>query len=157
MSAETKHESLFPQLSEEQSQCLLPHGTEVTLASGEALFSQGEPEHEFYVVLDGGLRVTRKIADEDVLLTVHEPGQYSGALSMFTGEPSIATGRATAPTRVLRLPADGFGDIIVACPAIAGDILAVMAHRRPEADALASQREKMAALGKLSEGLACGS
>ena len=154
MSAETKHENLFPQLSDEQIQCLRPHGTEITLASGEALFSQGEPEHEFYVVLDGTLRVTRKIAGEDVLLVVHGPGQYSGALSMFAGEPSIATGRATAPTRVLRLPADGFRDIIVACPAIAGDILAVMAHRRPEADALASQREKMAALGKLSAGLA---
>ena len=154
MRDETKHEHLFPKLSEEMIQCLLPLGTEITLAQGEALFLEGQPEHEFYVVLEGGLNVTRKITGEDTLLALHGPGQYSGALSMFTGEPSIATGRATAPTRVLRLQASEFKDIIVACPAIAGDILAVMAHRRPEADALVRQREKMAALGKLSAGLA---
>ncbi len=154
MSAETNHENLFPKLSEEDIRCLLPLGAEITLAQGAVLFSQGEPEHEFYVVLEGGLKVTRRIAGDDLLLVVHEPGQYSGALSMFTGEPSIATGRATNSTRVLRLQADDFKDIIIACPTIAGDILAVMAHRRPEADALAQQREKMAALGKLSAGLA---
>ena len=154
MSAETKHEHLFPTLSEEDIECLLPHGVEIALAHGEALFSQGEPEHEFYVVLEGSLKVTRKIAGEDVLLVTHGPGQYSGALSMFTGDPSIATGRATAPMRVLRLQADRFKDILVACPTIAGDMLAVMAHRRPEADALAQQRDKMASLGKLSAGLA---
>ena len=41
-----------------------------------------------------------------------------------------------------------------ACPTIATEVLSVMAQRRPEADAMAQQREKMAALGKLSAGLA---
>jgi len=149
-----KQEHLFPRLPQEAIRCLLPHGVEIALAQGEALFSEGQPEHEFYVVLEGGLKVTRKIAGEDVLLVVHGPGEYSGALSMFSGEPSIATGHATAPTRVLRLQAADFKDIIVACPTVAGDIIAAMAQRRPEADALAQQREKMAALGKLSAGLA---
>lgn len=145
---------LFPKLSEEEIQCLRPLAGEIALAQGDALFSEGQPEHEFYVVLEGSLKVTRKIAGEEVLLIVHGPGEYTGALSMFTGTPSIATGRATAPTRVLRLQAADFKDIIVACPVIAGDILAAMARRRPEADAMAQQREKMAALGKLSAGLA---
>ena len=73
---------------------------------------------------------------------------------MFTGAPSIATARTTIATRVLRILASGFLEIMAACPAIAGRLIAVMAQRRPEADALAQQREKMAALGKLSAGLA---
>ena len=73
---------------------------------------------------------------------------------MFTGEPSIATARATEPTRILRVKVAGFRTLMTACPEIAGDILAVMAQRRPEVDAMAQQREKMAALGKLSAGLA---
>lgn len=154
MSAETKQEHLFPTLTEEEIGCLLPQGTEVALAQGETLFSEGQPEHEFYVILDGSLKVTRKIAGEDVLLVVHGPGAYTGALSMFQGAPSIATGQAISPSRVLRLQASNFKDIIVACPALAGEILAVMAQRRPEADAMAQQREKMSALGKLSAGLA---
>ena len=155
MSAETQARASVPRLTEEEISACSPTGLRSHWPQGETLFyARGQPEHEFYVVLEGGLKVTRRVAGEDALLVVHEPGQYTGALSMFTGEPSIATGRATAPTRVLRLQAADFKDIIVACPAIAGDILAVMAQRRPEADALVQQREKMAALGKLSAGLA---
>jgi len=154
MSGASRQEHLFPKLTEVEIECLRPLGTEAALAQGETLFSEGQPEQEFYVVLEGSLKVTRKIAGEDTLLVVHEPGEYTGALSMFNGDPSIATGHATAPTRVLRLQAAEFKGIIVACPALAGEILGVMAQRRPEADALAQQREKMAALGKLSAGLA---
>lgn len=153
-SSQSQNAMLFPELSAEYIACLIPLGTEITLAPGEVLFSEGQPEFEFYVVLEGALKITRKVAGEDTVLVVHEPGSYTGALSMFSGAPSIATGRATIPTRVLRLPADHFKDLIVACPVIAGDILATMARRRPEADALTHQREKMAALGKLSAGLA---
>ena len=154
MSSQTSHAPLFPKLSAEYIACLQPLGTEIALQPGEALFTEGQPEHEFYVVLEGDLKVTHKVAGEETVLVVHEPGEYTGALSMFTGTPSVATGRPTVPTRVLRLPAAGFKDLIVACPVIAGDILSTMARRRPEVDALAHQREKMAALGKLSAGLA---
>ena len=154
MSTQIQHTPLFPKLSDEYIACLLPQGTEITLKPGEVLFTEGQPEHEFYVVLEGDLKVTRQIAGEETVLVVHGPGEYTGALSMFTGEPSVASGRATVPTRVLSLPADGFKDLIVACPVIAGDILSTMARRRPEVDALSHQREKMAALGQLSAGLA---
>lgn len=106
------------------------------------------------MVLAGELKITRKIAGVDTLLTVHHPGEYTGALSMLTGEPSIATARATEPSHVLRVKASGFRTVMTACPTVAGEIIAVMAQRRPEADAMAQQREKMAALGKLSAGLA---
>lgn len=145
---------LFPVLTLDEIACLLPLGREITLAPDEAVFTEGQPESEFYVVLAGTLKVTRRIAGEEFVLTVHPAGGYTGALSMFAGTASIATGRAVGPARVLRLSADEFKNIIVACPALAGEMLATMAKRRPEADALAAQREKMAALGKLSAGLA---
>ena len=154
MTEETRQPQLFPRLADEEIACLMAHGTETALADGETLFVEGQPEQEFYLILEGSLKVTRRISGEETLLTVHGPGEYTGALSMFSGDPSIATGRATGPSRVLKLLAADFRDIIVACPALAGDMLAVMAHRRPEADAMLQQREKMAALGKLSAGLA---
>ncbi len=154
MPTESRQEQLFPRLSEHEIQCLLPHGEEITLAQGETLFTEGQDENDFYVVLSGELKVTRKVAGEDTLLAVHGQGQFTGALSMFTGQPSIATAHALMPTRVLRLLATSFQDLFVACPTLAGHILSVMAQRRPEADALMQQREKMAALGKLSAGLA---
>ena len=89
------------------------------------------------------------------MLTVHHARQFTGALSMLNHEASIATGRAVgANPRSENFGGDGFQNVMRACPAIASGILSVMALRRPEADALAQQREKMAALGKLSAGLA---
>ncbi len=146
--------NLFPTLSNEEVSCLLPHGTKQTLQSGEALFSEGNSESEFFVILDGALTVTRKVAGEEVLLVQHGSRQFSGALSLFSGERSIATGRASGTLTVLRITLEQFQDIMAACPVIATKIIASMAQRRPEADALVQQREKMAALGKLSAGLA---
>ena len=154
MTDEKRQARLFPKLSEEDIGCLLPYGGQISLAQGETLFTEGQSEDDFYVVLEGELRVTRKVAGADTLLAVHHPGEYTGALAMFSGEPSIATGRATTPSRFLRISSDGFKTVMGACPTVAGGILSVMAQRRPEADALAQQREKMAALGKLSAGLA---
>ncbi len=154
MTNDTRQQQLFPYLSDDELRCLTPHGTEAALADGEVLFTEGEAEDDFYVVLDGGLKVTRRIAGEDATLVVHQARQFTGALSMLNHEASIATGHAVGPTRVLKISASGFQEVMAACPAIASGILAVMALRRPEADALAQQREKMAALGMLSAGLA---
>jgi len=154
MTSEERRQQLFPKLSDDELRCLMPHGTEQLLAPGEILFQEGDAEDGFYVVLSGALRVTRRVAGEDALLALHEARQFTGALSMFTHETSIATGYAVGPTNVLRINSEGFQSVMRACPAIASGILSVMAMRRPEADALARQREKMAALGKLSAGLA---
>ena len=118
------------------------------------MFSEGDPENDFFVVLEGHLKVTRRIAGEEVLLVQHGPGQFTGALSLFDGGRSIATGQAEGALTVLRISLPGLENIMAACPPIATKIIAAMAQRRPEADALVQQREKMAALGKLSAGLA---
>ena len=154
MADQTKQDQLFPVLSPEEIACLMPHGTVLSLTQGETLFSEGDPENEFFVILKGELKVTRNVAGEEVLLTQHHAGQFTGALSLFSGGRSIATGLAAGSLSALRISLDGFQDIMAACPIIASKIIGVMAQRKPEADALVQQREKMAALGKLSAGLA---
>ena len=52
MTNDTKQSHLFPTLSAEEVACLLPHGAQKTLQSGEALFSEGDAESEFFVILD---------------------------------------------------------------------------------------------------------
>lgn len=154
MPAEISPSPLFPTLSAEEIACLMPYGTCVVLEPGGILFAEGNTENEFLVVLEGGLKVTRRAAGGEVVLVHHGPGQYSGALSLFSGERSIATGHAVGELTALRISLEGFQQIMAACPIIASAIIATMAQRRPEADALVQQREKMAALGKLSAGLA---
>lgn len=147
-------EELFPKLSPEQIACLEPIGQEVCLEPGETLFTEGGPEREFYVLVEGQLRIIKQAAGSETTLRVHEPGEFTGALSVFRDGVSIATGRAVGSCRLIRIDRDRFGQVLAACPDVAETVLFAMAERRPMAEAQTRQQEKLAALGKLSAGLA---
>ena len=147
--------ALFPTLGADDLDCLAQYGEKIDLTDGETVFREGEPETDFYVVLEGGIRVTKKVAGEQMLLANHLPGQFSGALTMLLdGGKSIATGRAVGQTRVVRIDGESFFQLFRECPDVARTIISTMARRRPEVEAIGRQREKLAALGKLAAGLA---
>ena len=147
-------DALFPKLTSKQIECLLPFGQEVRLEPGETLFAEGDPESEFFVVMEGELRITKLVTGVETTLHVHAAGEFTGALSMFNDGISIATARATKSSRLLRIDRNGFKEMFTACPQVTSTILFAMAERRPEAETLTRQREKLASLGKLSAGLA---
>jgi len=146
---------LFPTLSQEQIDWLTEHGDEITLDSGTVLFAQGAPAEQFYVVLEGEVQITKQTGLSETLLTIHRPGQFTGELSLLTaGAQHIATGRTTTDVRLLRISVDHLRAALTACPQIAQIVVSAMAGRVHDAGELVRQREKLAALGKLSAGLA---
>jgi signal transduction histidine kinase len=94
------------------------------------------------------------VADGETLLVTHRAGQFTGEIGILTDDRAIATARATTAVRALKIQIDVLKEIIAECPTLSGIILPALIHRRPEAMAIAHQREKLAALGKLSAGLA---
>ncbi len=147
-------EILFPTLSDEQLDCLRPFSREIHSEPGDTLFAEGTPADKFFVVLDGELKVTRNVNGGEVVLAVHHPGQFTGEISLLSGGDCIATGRAIKPTRLLEMTAPDLRKVLIACPWMSEIIITAMANRRPEADMLAQQREKLAALGMMAAGLA---
>src|SRR3712207_5794509 len=75
---------LFPTLSDEEVRCLAEHGDTIRLATGEQLFAEGEPATSLFVVLDGAVRITKKIGTGDVVITIHHPREFTGELSLLT-------------------------------------------------------------------------
>jgi len=146
--------TLFPKLSDEELQKLAEHGREVKLGVGDVLFAEGNPTYHFYVVLEGQIRVTKQVGAEERLLTVHQAGEFTGEISMLTGRPAIATGRAVDKARVLEVEPETFQRIIAECSEGAQVIIAAMAGRAQDVEGQLRQQEKLAALGKLSAGLA---
>ncbi|HSF39871.1 MAG TPA: cyclic nucleotide-binding domain-containing protein, partial [Thermoanaerobaculia bacterium] len=147
-------ESLFPRLEGDVLQQLIEAGTEVELEDGDVLFSEGDQNYQFFVVLDGEVRITKQVGDDETLLAVHDKGEFTGEISMLTGGPAIATGRSDGKSRVLRIEPDKFRRLIADCPGVARVVLSAMARRSSDVDAQLRQQEKLAALGKLSAGLA---
>ena len=146
--------SLFPKLSDEELQRIYKHGREVQLAAGDILFSEGDPTYHFYVVLEGEIRVTKQVGAEEQVLTIHQPGEFTGEISMITGRPAIATGRSVGASRVLEIAQEAFKGMLAECSQGAQVILAAMAGRASDVEGQLRQQEKLAALGKLSAGLA---
>jgi signal transduction histidine kinase len=151
---DSTQQALFPRLPDDALDLLRPRGTELELQAGNALFTEGDTDYHFWVVLDGEVRVTKHVGDDERVLVVHGPGEFTGEISMLTGTPAIATGRAVDTVRVLRLEAATFRQIVTEETPLARTILSAMAARAQDVDAQLRQQEKLAALGKLSAGLA---
>lgn len=154
MSNIEREAALFPTLNAEQLVWLSQYGSEVRLAAGETLYAEGEAVTGIYIVLEGQLRITRRISGQDVILTVHHVGSFTGELSVLTGGNHTATARAMQDCRLRFIDTETFRQMLATCPQMSSIVLPAMAQRVKEANMLVQQREKLAALGKMAAGLA---
>lgn len=146
---------LFPKLNEHQMQCAIEAGEEVELKDRQIIFREGHARADFYVILEGKIKVVRYGPDGDEsVLTIHERGDFTGTTDLLSGESATATGYALGPARVARVPVEHFNELILACPEMRELLLPAMAERRRAEYAITSQQQKLAALGKMSAGLA---
>lgn len=146
--------TLFPKLPDDALEEMKQFGKEIQLNVGDVLFSEGESNYNFHVVLEGEIEITKQMGGETKVLAVHRRGEFMGELSMLTGSGSIANAHASAPSRVLQIDVETFRHILIECSPIADVILTAMAGRTKDIEAQMRQQEKMAALGKMSAGLA---
>jgi signal transduction histidine kinase len=149
---------LFESLRDEDLQWIADHA-EVRVFDGDAVvFAQGDPSDALYVLLDGGLRLTKHADGEDVLIneTTYR-GAYSGATRAYaTGHPQDyqTTLRTTRPSRFLRLSAEDFATLVTQqCP-MAVHLLDGLYEGVRATESAMRQREHLVQLGHLSANLA---
>ncbi len=150
-----KQITLFPKLSPESIQQFRPYGQEIELHCGDVLFQQGDQNYCFYIILAGALQITKQVGVEEQLLALHQPGEFTGEISMLSGEPAIATGKVIQDGRALKLEPQDFRRIMIECSLeCTQSILTAMVGRATDVEGQLRQQEKLAALGRLSAGLA---
>ncbi len=141
-------------LTDKQVALLASFGMERRLEVGELLFDERATVDSLYVVLDGWICISRLEGTEENELGTHLPGEFTGGLAVLTGKRSIHRARATAPTRVLEIDSSAFYRMAAEVPEIADIFISRLASRLRDTQRTFRQLEKMAALGKLSAGLA---
>jgi len=121
-------------------------------SAGDLFVHEGERAEHMFVLLQGAIR-TQPSSNGKPSWVVRAPG-VAGLLpfSRMTGYPS--TMRSVGVTRVAALPAGRFPEMLTRMPALQPRLISMMADRVRLATQLQDQTEKMAALGKLSAGLA---
>jgi len=141
-------------LSDGQISALSPYGTELRLEEGDLLFDEESVVDSFYVVLEGEIRISRLDGAAETTLVSHSPGEFTGGLATLTGRRSVHRARAAVPSRVLEIDSETFRRVAVEIPDAADVFISVLAQRMRETHRALRQQEKLAALGRLSAGLA---
>ncbi len=145
---------LEQRLTGKQIEALLPYGTNLLLEAGDYLFDETSVVDSFYVVLEGEIRISRLKGAEETQLGIHYPRDFTGGLAVLTGSRSIHRARATVPSRILEIDSETFRRVSIERPEVADVFISGLARRMRETQRAFRQQEKMAALGKLSAGLA---
>jgi signal transduction histidine kinase len=145
---------LFAGLPEEDLDRLWDMAETVAVVAGETLVAEGEPGASMYVALDGRFEVSARSGERDLVLATLGPGEVIGEISLLEGSSRTATVRAIQDGQVLKISRDSFQQFLQRSPSAALGIVKTMATRLRNTEAMLRQREKMAALGTLSAGLA---
>jgi signal transduction histidine kinase len=144
--------SVFHDLPDDQLDWFLEHATEHRFAPGEMYVHAGDPADRMVVVLEGELQARFEGPDE-ASFTTHA-GTVSGILPYSRMTVFPANGRAVLPSRILTFPKALFDDLLSHMPELGRRLVSTMVDRTREVTRAEQQRDRLAALGKLSAGLA---
>jgi signal transduction histidine kinase len=151
---DTRAEQEEERITHEQVEALVPYGRELRLAAGDYLFNEKGVVDSFYVVLEGEIRISRLDGAEETHIVTHRAGEFTGGLAVLTGRTSVHRARSIAVSRVLEIDSEAFRRVAVDIPDVADVLISRLAQRMRYTQRAYRQHEKLAALGKLSAGLA---
>ena len=143
----------FADLPDDQITWFLSQSREVNLSPGEIYARQGDPADEMSVVLEGQLEVRGEISGETIVIPI-KAGDVTGILPFSRMKQYTISGRAITASRLLRFPAARFPELVQKMPELTQRLVGLMSDRIREGTRIEQQRDRLAALGKLSAGLA---
>ena len=122
---------LFAACSRKDLQLVAKRAEDVRVPAGKTLISEGETGHEFFVILDGEARVSRRGRKIATL----GAGDAFGELALLEKAPRNSTIIAGSDMELVVLGQREFAGLIDEVPGFARKLLAGMAKRLREADA----------------------
>ncbi|MGZ8743543.1 MAG: sensor histidine kinase [Nocardioides sp.] len=148
--------ALFDGLDDDQLRELLAAGEEVRFDSGDELFREAQPAHDWWVLLDGAIGLLRHVGhDETVLGTMESPGQWAGGFQAWDAHGVyLATGRGVVAGRVLRVPAAKLRGLADTWFPFGVHVIQGLVNTVRTIESATRQREALVALGTLAAGLA---
>ncbi|HEY5629711.1 MAG TPA: ATP-binding protein [Candidatus Limnocylindrales bacterium] len=124
------------------------------LTAGQVVAAEGDEGDALYVIAEGELEVVKRSRSSEVPLARLGPGEIVGEMAVLEGKPRNATIRAVVPSRTIRVGRDIVLELVRTRPSAALSIIRTVTGRLRSTESLLREREKLAALGTLSAGLA---
>jgi thioredoxin reductase (NADPH) len=79
---------------------------------GQTIIREGEPARSFFILTRGAASVRQNGPQGEKEISTLKPGDFFGEIGLLSGTVRNATVRATAPSEVLELDAEGFRDLV---------------------------------------------
>jgi signal transduction histidine kinase len=121
---------------------------------GGITVKEDTPADTMFVIFEGELRARRENGPQDGPVFTARGGDVTGVLPFSRMKTFGVTGRAVLPVRSLAFPASKFPELFQRMPELSQRLVGLLTDRVRTVTREEQQREKLAALGKLSAGLA---
>jgi CRP/FNR family transcriptional regulator, cyclic AMP receptor protein len=121
---------LFSACSRDELRRLSRRTTDIPVAEGHVLVKEGDRGSEFFVIVDGRARVSRRGRNVGEL----GPGDFFGELALLIDAPRNATVTALTPMEAIVLSRKEFDAALADAPRLTRRIMAGMASRLAEYD-----------------------
>ncbi|HEY5014753.1 MAG TPA: cyclic nucleotide-binding domain-containing protein [Acidimicrobiia bacterium] len=121
---------LFSALSRRELALVAKRAEDVVVPAGKVLVSEGETGNQFFVIMSGTAKLTRRGRKIATL----GPGDSFGELALLDKHPRNATAVAETPSELVVIGQREFAGLIDDVPGFARKLLAAMAARLRVAD-----------------------
>ncbi len=102
----------FPHLSSEQIERLRSCGEVRKVKNGDILFEPGDTDVPFFVLLSGALEILQPSIDGERSIATHGPRQFTGEITMISGQKCLVRGRVSEDGEFLELTAEALRGVV---------------------------------------------
>jgi thioredoxin reductase (NADPH) len=127
-SMELKQLPIFACLTDAQRERIAQHSADLRVQKGEWLIREGEVP-SFFVLMEGVLEVEKEYGGTSQVRGRYCPGDFYGETPILLDSPTIASLRAQAPSRILRLDRMQFKELLDSSAEFANTIVHAMTQR----------------------------
>jgi signal transduction histidine kinase len=143
----------FAGLPDDQLDWFLGQCEEQVFKPGDTYIRAGDPAETMFVIVEGEFQARGEINGESFAFAL-TAGEVTGLLPFSRMKRTPITGRAVTNARILRFPSTKFPQLVQRMPELTTRLVGMMSDRIRETTRVEQQRDRLAALGKLSAGLA---
>ncbi len=103
MSESPQPDPKFPVLTADQLQRLHSHGRVRRVPADEIIIGIGQPSPPFFALRSGTLEVVQPSRTGSVVIVTHQPGEFTGEVSLLSGRPSLVDVRTSSDSELIEV------------------------------------------------------
>ena len=151
--ASLRGSAVFEQFDTEQLRWVVDHAEHIRTDAGELIYREGDPYNGMSFLLEGELEIVRVVNGAvTASVSATQPGAWAGG-APFIDEPLAAGARTPVPSRLLRVDRATSEELVRNYP-ISHHIIRGLRDGAQRWQERIDQQDRLAALGRLSAGLA---